>query len=138
MKMVFLISTLLLAGCAAKEAVVHQPLADCAISERDPSFFNSVVVVSCLPSTPGAQLFVSSGTSMVSAAMAAEQIVGGLTPKMAKAPGTEKGIFGPDVESQATIDEVIDRLSARLQGNIDSLSGYSLTISPITINLHKP
>lgn len=123
------IAFLLLAGCAAKEAVVHQPLADCAISERDPSFFNSVVVVSCLPTTPGTQLFVSSGMSLSTAAMTAAQVVGGLTPKMAVALEQMKGIF--------STDDWASSLVKKLDGSTFLITVPGLS-QPVIVVYHAP
>lgn len=62
-----------------------------------------------------------------------------------------KGIFGSDIESQATLDEVVDRalaglklegelLIAGLNRTLASLDGWTatITIPAITITLKKP
>jgi hypothetical protein len=126
---IYLAAFLLLAGCATKEATVHHPCADYSISERDPSFFNSTVTVTGVPSCPGAQLFVSSGTSLSQAAMTAAQVVGGLTPKMAVAPGQMKGIF--------STDDWAESLVRKLDGSTFLITVPGLA-QPVIVIYHAP
>ena len=123
------IAVLLLSGCAAKDGIIHQSCADYGYSERDPSFFNSIVAVTGVPSCPGAQLFVSSGMSLSTAATAAAQVVGGLTPKLAVAPGADKGIF--DTDSWAA------SLVQKLDGSTFLITVPGLA-QPVIVVYHKP
>ena len=128
---------LLLTGCSyTKEAVVYQPYASCAISERDPSFFNSIVVVSCLKTNPDAQIFVSSGTSLASAAVQAAQVAAAVTPKMEKAPEPtpRKSIF---FDEDAFATSAIDKFVKRVDGSQFSITIDGLT-KPVIVQYHAP